>query len=405
MPSELLLLSQGTCAGPSPFMHRRPAARAWALEAEAAAAGVALRCHPHPRCWRRQHPLCLPRAACPVLHGAMAVQIHTLLLAVRVQRTQLLQLLPKQALPLSSQLLRRCRRRCRCRRRPAALPQLQHIRLQTSWHRRASRASSSSMGSSRHSPPSRRRLPTAWRQRGRSSRRPGALPRGRATPSRTKAALFLQAHVRVRAGWALICLIGQLWRQQLESDRLGNPVGGCACWLNLVTRLSPSHLLCAPRAAGDVGAKPEIVLPKNFRPATALPPPPVPVTQQPLYLTRQQPGFGRGGGGFRPASVQQPSVVQSAAAQQAIEQARAIAARLAAQGAGAAAPQPPAPAPVAAHAPPPQQPSAVQSAAAQQAIEQARAIAARLAAQGPSGSGGATGGGVGDPQQWQWGRS
>ncbi|KAL4424909.1 hypothetical protein ABPG77_009638 [Micractinium sp. CCAP 211/92] len=156
---------------------------------------------------------------------------------------------------------------------------------------------------------------------------------------------------------------------------------------------------------GDVGARPEIVLPKNFRPATALPPPPVPVTQQPLYLTRQQPGFGRGGGGFRPASVQQPSVVQSAAAQQAIEQARAIAARLAAQGAGAAAPQPPAPAPVAAHAPPPQQPSAVQSAAAQQAIEQARAIAARLAAQGPGGSGGATGGGVGDQQQWQWGRS
>ncbi len=210
MPSLLLLCCQFACADPAPCMHHRPAARAWALEAAAvaAAAGVALRCLPHQRYPQRQRLQCPPPAACLVSQGAMAAQIPTLLPAVRVQRTQLPLLLPRQDLRLSHRpLRRRCRRR-RCRRRPAALPQLQHSRLQTSWHRRAS---SSSMGSSRHSPPSRRRLSTAWRQRGRSSRRPGALPRGRATPSRTKAALCLQAHVRVRAGWALICLIGQPW--------------------------------------------------------------------------------------------------------------------------------------------------------------------------------------------------
>jgi hypothetical protein len=92
-----------------------------------------------------------------------------------------------------------------------------------------------------------------------------------------------------------------------------------------------------------VGAKPEIVLPKNFRPAAALPPPPVPVTQQPLYLQRQQPGWSHGGGhggGYRPpaavpAAQPQPTAMQSAAVQAAIEQARAIAARLAAQAPGA----------------------------------------------------------------------
>lgn len=116
--------------------------------------------------------------------------------------------------------------------------------------------------------------------------------------------------------------------------------------------------------AGDIEAKPEIVLPKSFRPQAAVPPPPVPVHQQPLYLQRQQQGFGRGGGGYRPAG--QPAAFQQQA--------------------------------------PPTQPNAAQSAAVQAAIEQAKAIAARLAGQAPGGQpGGGQGGQPGGQQQWQWG--
>ncbi|PSC74148.1 DEAD-box ATP-dependent RNA helicase 24 [Micractinium conductrix] len=158
---------------------------------------------------------------------------------------------------------------------------------------------------------------------------------------------------------------------------------------------------------GDVGARPEIVLPKNFRPAASVPPPPVPVTQQPMWMRKPLPAAS-----FRGAAAPQqlqPSAAQTAAAQQAIEQARAIAARLAGGGGGGGAA--PAYQPPAAAAPQQAQPSAAQSAAAQQAIEQARAIAARLAAQS-TGGGGAPDGQQAPPgqqqdqqQQWSWGRS
>lgn len=100
-----------------------------------------------------------------------------------------------------------------------------------------------------------------------------------------------------------------------------------------------------PYAQGDIDAKPEIVLPKQPTATRVLPPPPVPVTQQPLYLRRQaqaQGGYGHGYG-QPPAQPQQPTVAQSAAVQQAIAQARAIAARLAAQGGGSGPPGQPAP--------------------------------------------------------------
>ncbi|PRW59097.1 DEAD-box ATP-dependent RNA helicase 24 [Chlorella sorokiniana] len=136
---------------------------------------------------------------------------------------------------------------------------------------------------------------------------------------------------------------------------------------NYYSQSFQSGFVSSGTRSGDIESKPEIVLPKSFRPQAAVPPPPVPVHQQPLYLQRQQPGFGRGGGGtsgYRPAG--HPVAFQQQAA--------------------------------------PAQPSAAQSAAVQAAIEQAKAIAARLAGQAPGGQpGGGQGGQPGGQQQWQWG--
>lgn len=78
---------------------------------------------------------------------------------------------------------------------------------------------------------------------------------------------------------------------------------------------------------GDRQARAEIVLPKQARaPAQrALPPPPVPVTQVPLYLQQAHRQHGVGGGGYRPpaaaAAAAPPPQQQTAALQQAIAQA------------------------------------------------------------------------------------
>jgi hypothetical protein len=120
---------------------------------------------------------------------------------------------------------------------------------------------------------------------------------------------------------------------------------------------------------GDVGSKAEIVMPRVQRPAPAHAlPPPVPVTQHPLYLQQPQQhmpfrggGGGGGGAGYAYPQQQQP-----------------------AGGYAAAAPAPQ---------------SAMQSEAVQRAIAQAKAVAARLAAGAP----GAPPAGPGGAAQWQWG--
>lgn len=136
-----------------------------------------------------------------------------------------------------------------------------------------------------------------------------------------------------------------------------------------------SSFISSGTRQGDVEAKPEIVLPKTATlPAQtptgrALPPPPVPVTQRPLYM-QPRPQYGnRYSGAYR--GQNQPSYAPPSGVPQQPQQQQ-------------------------------QQPTAAQSAEVQRAIANARAIAARLAAQGPNGSGAGGGAGQGGAG-WKWG--
>ena len=136
-------------------------------------------------------------------------------------------------------------------------------------------------------------------------------------------------------------------------QRLGPAAEAVAMRQIAVGQSFQSSFVSSGMRQGDVGVKPEIVLPKIAPALTAsgrpLPPPPVPVTQRPLYM-QPRPQYGNrgynnrgnqgaygGSAGHLPQQQQQqqqPTAAQAADVQRAIAQARAIAARLVAQGPG-----------------------------------------------------------------------
>lgn len=164
-------------------------------------------------------------------------------------------------------------------------------------------------------------------------------------------------------------------------------------------RMRPFSLHACP--GGDMNVAPTIVAPKVQVHKPAAPPPPVPVTQQPLWMRNQAPSFPSAGNRFGRPSFSLPfgSSAGSQQPQQSVEvQPPSSYGSSGSRGGGGSYNNVPPPPSIQYNAVPPPRTlssagpaSAAQSAQAAVAIAAAQAIAARLAAQAGAGAGGALG--------------